>query len=197
MATAGEDAPLTSAQVHGEDEEFDISTWCKDHGLSRKTQQMLAKEELTTADALVLLEPNDLRELNIPFGQRKLLQQALASLHTASGTHDAPGTLCKGDSEPPQANSGAAYGGESGAGIIITDIRRQAASLGQAGKAFDVLFSPEPLVPRNKTVPGADSKGHPQAPELPMSHADPSIILTMKAGSNKAVHITAFLNKKK
>ena len=64
-------------------------------------QQMLTKEELTTADALVLLEPNDLRELNIPLGRQKLLQQALASLHTARGTQDAPGTLCKGDSEPP------------------------------------------------------------------------------------------------
>ena len=147
---------------------------------------MLTKEELTTADALVLLESYDLRELNIPLGQRKLLQQALASLHTVSGTHDAPGTLRKGDSEPTTADSGAAYGGEPSAKITIADISRQAASLGQAGKAFDALFTPEPLVPGNKTAPGADGNGIPQAPELPMSHA----------GSNKAVHITVFLTEK-
>ena len=83
MATAGEDPPLTWAEVKEDDEEFGIIAWCKDHWISRKTQQMLTKKELTTADVLVLLEPSDLRELNIHLGQRKLLQQALASIHTA------------------------------------------------------------------------------------------------------------------
>ena len=123
MATAGEDAPLTSAEVHEEDEEFDISAWCKDHGLSLKTQQMLTKEELTTADALV---------------------------------------------------------------HYVRDIRRQVASLWQAGNALDALFTPEPLVPGNKTAPFADGNGHPLAPELPMPHDDPRTIFNMKAGSNKA-----------
>ena len=126
-----------------------------------------------------------------------MLQQTLTSRHTASSTHDAPGILRKGDSELPPANSGATYDGKPGAGITIADIRRQAASLGQAGKAFDALFTHEPLVSGDKTAPGADRNGHPQAPELPMSHAVLCIILTMKAGSNKAIHITAFLTEKK
>ena len=155
MATVGEDAPLTSAEVHEEDEEFDISAWCKDHELSLNTQQMLTKEELTTTDALV----HYVRE-------------------TVSSHQPTPGPLT------------------AGPGITMADIRRQVASLWQAGNALDALFTPEPLVPGNKTAPFADGNGHPQAPELPMPHDDPRTICNMKAGSNKAIHIIAFLTEK-
>ena len=246
MGSTENDTTLTEVEVE-EEEEFDLTSWCKDHGITRKTQQTLKKEELTMAGALALLEPRDLRELNIPLGQRKLLQQAVASLNATRDPHDAPGSLRKGDSEPPPAdsgatyggnpgaglppansgaayggepgagtppansgaayggepgagpapaNSGAAYGGEPGAGITIADIRRQAASLGQAGKAFDALFTPEPLVPGNNPLAAGVVNGHSQAPAQPLSFADPRTILTMKAGSSKAVHITDFLSEK-
>ena len=231
MGSTENDTTLAEVTLEEEEEEeFDLTSWCKDHGITRKTQQTLKKEELTTAGALALLEPRDLRELNIPLGQRKLLQQAVASLNATPAPHDAPGSLRKGDSEPPPAdsgatyggnpgagtppansgaayggepgagtppaNSGAAYGGEPGAGITIADIRRQAASLGQAGKAFDALFTPEPLVPGNNPLAAGVVNGHSQAPAQPLSFADPRTILTMKAGSSKAVHITDFLSEK-
>ena len=161
---------------------------------------------------------------------KEIAPTTVASLNATPDPHDAPGSLRRGDSEPPPAdsgvaygrnpgaglppansgaayggepgagpppaNSGAAYGGEPGAGITIADIRRQAASLGQAGKAFDALYTPEPLVPGNNPLAAGVVNGHSQAPAQPLSFADPRTILTMKAGSCKAVHITDFLSEK-
>ena len=63
-------------------EQFNLQDWCKAAELTRKTEGTLSKEELTSLDALKMLEPVDLREMGLPIGQRKLLQQAVASLRT-------------------------------------------------------------------------------------------------------------------
>ena len=65
-------------------EQFNLQDWCKAAGLTRKTEGTLSKKELTSLDALKMLEPVDLREMGLPIGQRKLLQQAVASLKVRS-----------------------------------------------------------------------------------------------------------------
>ena len=105
-----------------------------------------------------MLEPGDLRELGLPIGQRKLLQQAVASLRTVHGPKyvvpdgvrngvrvglretDETGGSSMHDYVDQDANAGLL--GASSSGMKIDDIRRQAAALGSAGKTFDEMFSP-------------------------------------------------------
>ena len=56
---------------------FDFAQWCKDNGLTGKTEGTLSKEVLTSVDALTMLEERDIRELGLPIGQRKFLQRAV------------------------------------------------------------------------------------------------------------------------
>ena len=197
-------------------EQFNLQDWCKAAGLTRKTEGTLSKEELTSLDALKMLEPVDLREMGLPIGQRKLLQQAVASLRTDQDrvpggvrndiragvpeTDEAGGASMR-DHGDQEANAGLLAASSSG--ITIEDIRRQAAALGSAGKTFDELFSPPPhtaQVSHNPTPMVATAAASmpplsaPPQPQLPgISHSDPRTILTIKSGSQKVVHITQFL----
>ena len=185
-------------------------------GLTRKTEGTLSKEELTSLDALKMLEPVDLREMGLPIGQRKLLQQAVASLRTdqdrvpggvrddiRSGVPetDEAGGAGMHDHGDQEANAGLLAASSSG--MTIEDIRLQAAALGSAGKTFDELFSPPPhtaQVSHNPTPMVATAAASmpplsaPPQPQLPgISHSDPRTILPIKSGSHKVVHITQFL----
>ena len=197
-------------------EQFNLQDWCKAAGLTRKTEGTLSKEELTSLDALKMLEPVDLREMGLPIGQRKLLQQAVASLRTDQDrvpggvrddiragvpeTDEAGGASMR-DHGDQEANAGLLAASSSG--MTIEDIRRQAAALGSAGKTFDELFSPPPhtaQVSHNPTpmvalaaasMPPLSAPPQPQLPGI--SHSDLRTILTIKSGSQKVVHITQFL----
>ena len=199
-------------------EQFNLQDWCKAAGLTRKTEGTLSKEELTSLDALKMLEPVDLREMGLPIGQRKLLQQAVASLRTDQDRvpggvrddirggvpetdEDEAGGASMRDHGDQEANAGLLDASSSG--MTIEDIRRQAAALGSAGKTFDELFSPPPhttQVSPNPTpmvataaasMPPLSASPQPQLPGI--SHSDPRTILTIKSGSQKMVHITQFL----
>ena len=68
---------------------FELHEWCITSGLNHKTETVIPKEELTIVEALLMLEPSNLREIGLPLGQRKLFQRALLALRPK---------------EPPQAN---------------------------------------------------------------------------------------------
>ena len=60
-------------------EDFCLADWCKKHSLSRKTEGIFDKEELSV-ESIPLLDHGEIRELGLPLGQRKLLQKAVAEL---------------------------------------------------------------------------------------------------------------------
>ena len=72
------------AGVEEEPQAFDFAQWCKDNGLTRKTEGTLSKEVLTSVDALTMLEERDIRKLGLPIGQRKFLQCAVDTLRGKS-----------------------------------------------------------------------------------------------------------------
>ena len=111
-------------------------------------RRLISKEELTTAEALVVLEPSDLRELGLPLGQRKLLQRALLTLHPKEppqvinidiGTTTQPGSTEDGPELPPVQGAGSAnqHDLQGTEPITIADVRCQV--LNAAGKALDKL----------------------------------------------------------
>ena len=71
--------------------EFQFDKWAADAGLTRATEKVLRVEELTTKQALILVEPGDLIGLGLTLGQRKLLQDAIRRLTEVSGdAHSQP-----------------------------------------------------------------------------------------------------------
>ena len=203
-----------------ETQDFDLAEWCKKYGITRKTEAILSKEELTSARSLKLLDGTDIRELGIPIAQRKYLMLAVQELkaqdsaasgrgtgstETGTGSTNSEQQSQQSDREelPPSdatENSGGQVGDTSRV-VTIEDIRQQTAALGAAGKALDQLFaesadgarSSGPLSGRTK--PSASPPGS-SNPYVPGSHTDPRTILTVKAGASKAVHITQFLSER-
>ena len=184
-----ENAP---ANAGDETEGFDLVDWCKTHKITRKTEALLRKEALDSPEALALLTTQDLYELGLPLGQRKLMQVALSIWQPGTSKNDASGDAS--DRPPSDRALGDVQGADGGQGqtISIDGIRRQADALGAAGKAFDTALF-DGLSKVNVT-------DKPAAPKhllpAPTHSSDPRTILTIKASAGKAVHINTFLTEK-
>ena len=198
------------------EEEFNLQDWCKDAGLSRKTESTLTKEELVTPEALVTLETGEIRELGLPIGQRKLFQLAIAAMKQAKDSTKGNGVHVPVDKAAVDGghHTDGATGGQAGEGgchldgtadvlaasatsLTIKDIRQQ-------GKALDALFmapqqssGPTPGGPMPTTIqptPGLPLNGTGFSPPS-MNYGDPRTILTLKSSGQKVVHITQFLTE--
>ena len=165
---------------------------CKTHKITRKTEALLRKEALDSPEALALLTTQDLYELGLPLGQRKLMQVALSMWQPDNSKNDASGDAS--DRPPTDRALGDVQGADGGQEqtISIDGIPKQADALGAAGKAFDTaLFDGLPKV--NETDKPAAPKHLPPAP----THSSvPRTIMTIKASAGKVVHITILFTEK-
>ena len=176
-------------------QEFHFVEWSKANGLSRDTTSKLSKEALDKIEALILLELKDIMELALPVGQRVLLIAAIKKekgLRSASHTRTQDAVADTGIRGPDAAEQPDVDGACTAQtnGLTIRDICSQAATLRGAGKALDDILSGD-LAPHAPLPLPVASTG----PTL-TSASDPCSILTIKASSAKAVHITQFLTEK-
>ena len=104
----------------GTDDIFNFDEWANSIDLKRPATQILRNEELTSKEALILLEQKDMKELGLTMGTTKLIQKQIAQWKDVKGTD--PGSMESAD--PTVENN--------------TDV------LVGAGKTFDVLFSDSP-----------------------------------------------------
>ena len=147
--------------------EFDFDKWSEDHKLNRKTTGILRGQDLDKLPALMLREPEDLLSLGLTIGQRRLSLSAVKKLQEEHKEHDVPIAQPEdhGADNPPED-------GQDDPVVLMTD-----------GKTFDQLhvFDEPPFE-------GATGKpaGH-------ITHFDPRHILTTKAHTTKALHITPFV----
>jgi hypothetical protein len=194
--------------------DFDMPAWAKKYGLTRKTEATLSAEEITSPEALLALLPQDLMELALPIGQRRLLQVAIDALRprrpaaqaTSSDASAGGDRVHEEASDAGVRDVGVADAAVlSDAGLTIEDIRRQAQALGAAGKAWDSLFAPgqsAALQPgEQSTAAGAGTSASASAQPAPkpaalLQHSDPRTILTVKSQGRKAVHITSFISER-
>ena len=151
--------------------EFDFDKWSEDHNLNRKTTGILRGQDLDKLPALMLIEPEDLLPLGLTTGQRRLSLSAVKKLQEEHKEHDVPTAL--------QDDNGADHPPEDGQDDPVVRMMTD-------GKTFDQLhvFDEPPFE-------GATGKpaGH-------ITHFDPRHILTTKAHTTKALHITQFLSEK-
>lgn len=187
--TDNENERQTTDKVEKErqEKEFNFDEWSRQHALSRKTTAALRQEELHQKDALVLLTPADIATLGLTLGQRKLLE---AAVHGLGSTQ-----LKQGASAPPVPMEH----GTSDNGHQPSTEHIQA-----AGKRFDAFFSktdlPKSLLKPESIEIDMNSHNVDVSEQLTKSNAnwefDPRALLTVKASTNKAVHITGFLSEK-
>ena len=170
-------------------EEFNFHAWCEAHGLSKKMDTSLRKEECHTLQCIQLLTERDIREMGLPVGQRNLLLKVITDLKDTS--KDLPAKPAEDVAEANDAEQ------DLGANLEIADIRRQFDTLGAAGKQFDEFMNTHSALPTaNSTAPcGPHAEQSKASPVLGMA-MDPRTILTVKAPSAKTVHITQFLSEK-
>ena len=153
-----ENAP---ANAGDEAEGFDLVDWCKTHKINRKTEALLRREALDSPEALALLTTQDLYELGLPLGQRKLMQVALSIWQPGNSKNDASGDTS--DRPPSDRALGDVQGADGGQEqtISIDGIRRQADALGDAGKAFDTaLFNYKTPTTKSVRAPVPDEHGY-------------------------------------
>ncbi len=159
-------------------EKLNLTEWARDENhLSRPTTLLLTKEECASKEALAVLTAGDVMSMDLPLGQRRLLQAAIRKLGrtepatpTQPPTEPQPGTsnandeaaanlAPTGEAAPLSTTTDAALsaGDTAGeAGAKIADLRAQAAALQQAGETFDSMFaniSPTPTPLSMSTQP--------------------------------------------
>ena len=188
---------------------FDFDKWSS--FLSRNTTKTLRKEELTTAEMLVLLSPDDTRHLGVTMGQKMILDAAIADLRAdrstgtrlqsiVEGNNNQDETLHVREKQSVEAVNMVNLANPNASKTTIKDIRQQKQDLIMSGKEFDLQFSSLPPVapsPHNTAIIAHPSPSGPSP--LPMVHhsdsIDPRTVLTTKACTKKAVHITSFLSE--
>lgn len=121
-----EEMPQNSTET----EDFNFDEWATGLGLNRKVTQILRQEELTSKTALKLLQLKDLKELGLPLGSVKIIENEIQTWNKVS---DIPNKLV--NSEKDTSNM---------------DINSEI--LSGAGKTLDVLLSDQPPV-SNKSKP--------------------------------------------
>ena len=215
---SGDDERDDGGKIADSGEKFDFTLWTKNSGINRKTAALLRKEDLVTIEALVLLDDSDLKDLEMTIGQRKLFQSALYTLKginceeksaadkhklrvsTVKSTNDHlnssvfvekkanPADTCQNQDPPSIPRT------QEPAGPTIADFRKQASQLQSSGKMFDSYLSNFTQKPENeKIIPITNSLSQSDLCAKPSDLSDPRTILTVKASSQKAKHITNFL----
>ena len=167
-------SPTSGPETENEEvETFDINAWCQDVGLTKKSAQLLTKEDINSKETLSLMSDDDIVCLGLTLGQRKLL---CAAVHTLKDTQNQ-------DTRPPAQS--VARGTQSEAPTpddsTIKDVRNITEALDQ-GKSFLELFN---------DMPGSRQAGDINTP--PGTVFDPRTLLSLKATKTKALHITDFL----
>lgn len=183
------------------EKDFNFEEWARENGLTRKTTSALRQEDLHTQAALSLLTTQDIELLGLTLGQRKFLAKSLRDLQQGhSGTHEPGPSL-------PRPHSGAGPAQPAAQVAAAASGVQQHQGLRDAGKRFDNLFSAEPQSPPGPdqgatsclntgfSVP-TDCMDKNIAKSAPITEFDPRSILTLKAVTNKATHITSFLTEK-
>ena len=139
--------------------DFNFDEWAASLNLSRKITQVLRQEELTSKEALSLIELKDLKELSFPMETTKVIMSDINKWK-----------IVNVDTEHNVQSS-------------------QTWNMGQlkgAGKSFDSLLN-EFQAPRAESFTSS--------PPTEWGNIDPRTILTMKAQSSKAVHITSYITE--
>ena len=84
---------------------FEFNAWGENNGLKSATLEFLAKQDLNTEEAIVLLVDKDLEKMEITLGQRKMLAKAVSRLQAPEAK---PALKQDDDSQPPLGSSGGA-----------------------------------------------------------------------------------------
>lgn len=200
--TEDQNNPATSNDETG-DPDFDFETWAIEAGLVRKTTAKLRQEDLCAERTLALLDSSDIRKLSLAIGQRKLLEAAIQRLTTQVTDQQMPFTAID-EATQIQEENGVTTGGATNHAVetdngndpqppqqlTISQLRRQMQNDNQlegAGKTLDSLGI-SPPTSNDKCINKSKSSWSDCA-------FDPRTMLTIKASSAKAVHITQFLSE--
>lgn len=174
---------------------FEFDSWADEAGLSRKAVNILKTEALNSERALSLMTLGDIKSLNLQVGQAILLQAAVRTLQqpepvAAVGLPPIPeapvvlnATVAAAAIEPEDAEDV----NVRASNVRLPDIRQQAEALALRGECLDDLLGHLP----------SSKKAVASTPQLAVpglsATFDPRILLTVKAATTKAVHITQFL----
>ena len=109
-----------------ETESFNFDEWATGLGLSRKVTQILRQEELTSKTALKLIKLKDLKELGLPLGSVKIIENEIHIWNKGQNTSDKLGNSEK-------------------------DMNINAEILAGAGKTLDVLLNDQLPLSDNPT----------------------------------------------
>ena len=179
------------ADIHSENEEvevFNFDSWSQECGLSRKTTQLLYKEDLTTKNALLLLGKVDIDGLSLTLGQRKVMQAAIKDLQMVKSK-----TLTQKEDVSPSSDQTILGAANVTNGTVNPDhqeqtfdlpcLRTQNIDLLTPGKNFNELIT------ESQNLKECSNKSQ----FTSRLAFDPRAILSMKARRQKALHITEFL----
>ena len=188
---------------------FEFDSWAC--FLSQKSIKVLKKEDLISIDALRLLTEADTKQLGLSMGQRKQLDAAVLELRKTSPPDTSTGTLSDGNlvaSNSPPAPAETEKQQQTGLPdkVTIRDIRRQKQDLISSGNELDSilnappnhlnsLLNPEPANASPVALTHQQILPVGQSSQTPLDSFDPRTVLTAKAVSQKAVHITTFLSE--
>ena len=176
-----------------QDETLNFDQWSVEMGLTRKTTALLRKEDLGSLDTLCLLDNSDLLSLDLSVGQRKVLAAAISKIKAEKQKNvDISPRVCEPappatvtQSVPKLTHDEIRSSSNDPKNVDISVIRRQAGQLDASGKAFDDLLSQSLNIENNQA----------NQSNKPVHVSDPRTVLTIKATSHKAVHITQFLTE--
>ena len=176
-----------------QDETLNFDQWSVEMGLTRKTTALLRKEDLGLLGTLCLLDNSDLLSLDLSVGQRKVLAAAISKIKAEKQKNiDISPHVCESappatvtQSVPKPTHDEIRSSSHDPKNVDISVIRRQAGQLDASGKTFDDLLS-QSLNIENNPVNQSNK---------PVHVSDPRTVLTIKATSHKAVHITQFLTE--
>ena len=141
--------------------DFTLTEWCKENSHTRKTEGILAKEELD-AKSISLLDCGEIRESGLPLGQRKLVQRAIAELCNAIPKMNALWIIPHRATLVMGATRGLSLGPalpQAQPHMDISASRDQVQALGLAGKDLDAYLH---------VLPANAYPGHTHAISIPL-----------------------------
>ena len=188
---------------------FNFDEWTVQNGINRKSTKILREQDICTMDTITKVSSSELLSVGITLGQAKVIVGAALDMNNSKGQGSTPQTV------PPPGQTSAApdidnsqgttnQPSQEKQGVSLRDIRQQATQLGETGRQFDHLFHTftDTSVPTsnnevilNQPISSTISKNVTKFNRV-VPAADPRAVLTIKACSQKAIHITQFLSEK-
>jgi hypothetical protein len=148
-------------------DEFDFDVWSQDSHLNRKTCTLLHAQDLDTLASLSLAQHVDIMSLDLTAGQKRLVLAGIDAIqHVSEATQENQHSTA--ENAEVQEEPDVAHSGQANASLL------------DAGKTFDELLNEFPK----------------QREPIKDTQFDPRMILTIRAQTRKAVHITQFINEK-